>query len=80
MKIVKQWIQQNNFFEQRDHAKILSLFIIIFSILSQSHHIKFIIYIHFLNLFSTLIFFSLHYKNIEKDEKNPCVFDESITL
>ena len=57
-----------------------------FFILSQSHHTKFtylkyVIYIHFFYLFSTLnVFSSLHDKNFETDEKNYCIFDESITL
>ena len=39
MEIVKQWIPQSDLSEQHEHTTILSL--LIFFILSQSHHTKF---------------------------------------
>ena len=84
MEIVEQWTPHNNLFEQHDHTTILSL--LIFFILSQSHHTKFtypkyVTYIHyFLSFLNPNVFSSLHDKNFETDEKNCCIFDEPITL
>ena len=83
MEIVKQWIPQNNLFKRHDHTTILSL--LIFFILSQSHHTNLLIlsilfiFIIFLSLVNS-VFSSLHDKSFETDEKICCIFDELITL
>ena len=62
IEIVKQWIMpQSNLFKQHDHTTVMSL--LIFLVLSQSHHkkityFKYIIHTHnFLNFFSALMFY-----------------------
>ena len=57
VEIVRQWIPQSNLFEQHDYTTICNL--LIFLILSQSHHTKFTYFkynatIHYFFIFSQL--------------------------